>query len=45
MAAEVETLAKQYLAALSVAEPELLSDTEMDLVIEKFKAYGANAQQ
>ena len=45
LAAEVETLAKQYLAALSVAEPELLSDTEMDLVIEKFKAYGANAQQ
>ena len=28
LAAEVETLAKQYLAALSVAEPELLSDTE-----------------
>ena len=45
LAAEVETLAKQYLAALSVAEPELLSDTEMDLVIEKFKAYGANPQQ
>lgn len=45
LAAEVETLAKQYLAALSVAEPELLSDTEMDLVIEKFKTYGANAQQ
>lgn len=45
LAAEVETLAKQYLAALSVAEPELLSDIEMDLVIEKFKTYGANAQQ
>ena len=45
LAAEVETLAKQYLAALSVAEPELLPDTEMDLIIEKFKTYGANAQQ
>lgn len=45
LAAEVETLAHQYLAALAVAEPELLSDTEMDLVIEKFKTYGANAQQ
>ena len=45
LAGEVETLAHQYLAALTVAEPELLSDAEMDLVIEKFKTYGANAQQ
>jgi L-fuculose-phosphate aldolase len=45
LAGEVETLAHQYLAALAVAEPELLSDAEMDLVIEKFKTYGANAQQ
>jgi L-fuculose-phosphate aldolase len=45
LAVEVETLAHQYLAALVVAEPELLSDAEMDLVIEKFKTYGANASQ
>ena len=29
----------------AVTEPELLSDTEMDLVIEKFNTYGTNAQQ
>jgi L-fuculose-phosphate aldolase len=45
LAAEVETLAHQYLAALAVAEPGLLSDTEMDLVIEKFKTHAANSQQ
>lgn len=45
LAGEVETLAHQYLAALAVAEPELLSDAEMDLVIKKFKTYGANAQK
>jgi len=45
LAGEVETLAHQYLAALAVAEPELLSDAEMDLVIRKFKTYAANAQQ
>jgi L-fuculose-phosphate aldolase len=45
LAGEVETLAHQYLAALAVAEPELLSDAEMDLVIKKFKTYGVNAQQ
>ena len=45
LAAEVETLAHQYLAALAVAEPALLPDDEMDLVIEKFKTYADNAQQ
>jgi L-fuculose-phosphate aldolase len=45
LAGEVETLAHQYLAALAVAEPELLSDAEMDLVIKKFQTYGVNAQQ
>ena len=45
LAGEVETLAHQYLVALAVAEPVLLSDAEMDLVIEKFKTYGADAQQ
>jgi len=45
LAAEVETLAHQYLAALAVAEPALLPDAEMDIVIEKFKTYADNAQQ
>lgn len=44
LAEEVETLAHQYMAALSVGEPKLLSDEEMDVVIEKFKSYGVNAQ-
>jgi len=45
LAAEVETLAHQYLAALAVAEPALLPDAEMDIVIEKFKTYADNSQQ
>jgi len=45
LAGEVETLAHQYLAALAVSEPMLLSTAEMDIVIEKFKTYGTNAQQ
>ncbi len=45
LAGEVETLAHQYLAALSVGEPDTLSDAQMDTVIEKFKSYGADAQQ
>ena len=45
LAEEVETLAHQYMAALSVGEPKLLSDEEMDVVIEKFKSYGEHAQK
>jgi L-fuculose-phosphate aldolase len=40
LAIEVETLAKMYLAALTVGEPSLLSDVEMDVVISKFATYG-----
>jgi L-fuculose-phosphate aldolase len=40
LAIEVETLAKMYLAALTVGEPSLLSDAEMDAVIGKFATYG-----
>jgi L-fuculose-phosphate aldolase len=40
LAIEVETLAKMYLAALTVGEPTLLSDAEMDIVIGKFSTYG-----
>jgi L-fuculose-phosphate aldolase len=40
LAAEIETLAHQYLLALGVGKPKLLADSEMDLVVEKFKRYG-----
>lgn len=45
LAGEVETLAHQYLEALKVGQPETLSRDEMDRVVEKFKTYGAQAQQ
>ncbi|MEZ4749274.1 MAG: class II aldolase/adducin family protein [Bdellovibrionota bacterium] len=40
LAVEVETLAAQYWRALTLAEPVHLSDSEMDLILEKFKTYG-----
>lgn len=38
---EVETLSEQYLRALQVGEPSLLGEQEMREVMEKFKGYGA----
>jgi L-fuculose-phosphate aldolase len=42
LAVEVETLAAQYLAALSagLGEPALLSATQMDEALERFRTYG-----
>lgn len=40
LAVEVESLAEQYWRALQVAEPLVLADAEMDVVLEKFKTYG-----
>jgi L-fuculose-phosphate aldolase len=40
LAHEVEVLAKQYLLALQIGPPPLLSDEQMDEVLEKFKTYG-----
>jgi len=40
LAAEVETLARQYIAALQVGEPRILPDDEIARVVEKFKTYG-----
>lgn len=40
LAVEVETLARMYLACLSVGDPELLGDDEMNRVLEKFTTYG-----
>ncbi|MEQ9518083.1 MAG: class II aldolase/adducin family protein [Parvibaculum sp.] len=40
LAWEVETLADQYIRARSLGEVPLLSDAEMDIVLEKFRSYG-----
>lgn len=40
LAVEVESLCEQYLHALQVGEPVLLSEQEMAEVIEQFKGYG-----
>jgi L-fuculose-phosphate aldolase len=40
LAIEVEALAEMYWRALQVGDPTLLSDDEMDVVVEKFKSYG-----
>jgi L-fuculose-phosphate aldolase len=45
LAAEVETLAQMYIDVLGLGSPHILSDAEMDVVIEKFKSYGQNAQR
>jgi L-fuculose-phosphate aldolase len=40
LAVEVEGLAEMYWRALQLGDPILLSDAEMDVVIEKFRTYG-----
>jgi len=45
VAEEVETLCEQYLRALQVGEPHLLTHEEMQKVHEKFKSYGAWARR
>jgi L-fuculose-phosphate aldolase len=40
LAVEVETLAEMYWRALQIGEPLLLSDAEMDVVLERFRTYG-----
>ncbi len=40
LATEVEGLAAQYWRALQIGAPNLLSDEEMKIVLEKFKGYG-----
>lgn len=41
LAVEIEALAQTYLLCLSVGEPAVLDDEEMERVLEKFKSYGA----
>lgn len=43
LAAEVETLARQYIDVLGLGRPHVLDDAEMARVIEKFKGYGKQA--
>lgn len=44
LAGDVELLAEQYLKVLSIGPAHVLSDTEMAVVLEKFKTYGQKAQ-
>jgi L-fuculose-phosphate aldolase len=37
---EVERLCEQYIYALQIGSPVILSDKEMDEVIQRFKSYG-----
>ncbi len=43
LAVEVETLAAQYVRVLQIGEPVLLSDKQMDEVIDAFSGYGADS--
>jgi len=43
LAIEVEVLAEQYWRTLQIGSPNLLSDAEMNVVLEKFKSYGQQA--
>ncbi len=45
IAVEVEFLADIYLRLLPLGEPPVLPAAEMEVVLEKFKGYGANAQK
>lgn len=40
LAIEVETLARQYVTALSIGKPPVLPDDEIARVVEKFRTYG-----
>jgi L-fuculose-phosphate aldolase len=40
LAVEFESLCEQYWRALQVGRPVLLSDGEMDIVLERFRTYG-----
>lgn len=43
LAVEVETLCQQYLIARSAGQPVLLSDEEMDVVLDQFSRYGKDS--
>jgi L-fuculose-phosphate aldolase len=43
LAAEVEILAAQYIKVLSLGQPVILADAEMDGVLQRFQSYGQKA--
>jgi L-fuculose-phosphate aldolase len=43
LAVEVETLCKQYAAALQIGTPHILPDDEIARTVEKFRGYGPRA--
>ena len=45
LAGEVEVLAEQYWKVLAIGKPKLLSDEEMERVLQLFQGYGQNAQK
>jgi len=45
LAVEVEALCEQYWRALQIGKPAILSDAEMEVVLEKFKTYGKNTNK
>jgi len=45
LAVEVEALCEQYWRALQIGKPAILSDSEMEVVLEKFKTYGKNSNE
>ena len=45
LAHEVEVLAEQYYKVLTLGPARVLSDAEMDDVLERFKSYGQKAQK
>lgn len=45
LAVEVESLARMYWQALQIGEPTVLSDTEMQNVVAKFRSYGQQTRR
>ena len=44
LAVEVEALCEQYWRVLQIGKPAILSDSEMEVVLEKFKTYGKSTK-
>tara|TARA_B100000519_G_C13962227_1_gene305902 strand:- start:28 stop:219 length:192 start_codon:yes stop_codon:yes gene_type:complete len=42
LAVEIECLARQYAITLSIGRPEVLGEEEMEVILAKFKTYGAD---
>ena len=45
LAVEIEGLARQYMITLAVAEPAVLDDAEMDIILAKFQTYGKQQKE